>query len=152
MTISTTDRPTPPEWHVERIRVWWDRFRAWDTDHQIWSDTGLVVVLLVACLRYPGGFVLQGHKEIFFQVALILPLIWRRRAPSLVFSVIAGVAFVQWLTLVLLPADVALLVALFTLAVHADLRRALLGAGIIFTGVLMASVRWSPGGDVVKSV
>jgi len=153
MTISTTtDRPTPAEWHVERIRVWWDRFRGWDTNHQMWSDTGVAVVLLVACLRFPGGFVLQGHKEILFQAALILPLIWRRRAPFLVFSVIAGVAFVQWLTLVLLPADVALLVALFTLAVHAEPRHALLGAGTVFVGVLMASVRWSPGGDVVKSV
>jgi signal transduction histidine kinase len=153
MTISTTtDRPTPSEWHVERIRVWWDRFRGWDTTHQMWSDTGVVVVLLVACLRFPGGFVLQGHKEILFQAALILPLIWRRRAPFLAFLVIAGVAFVQWLTLVPLPADVALLVALCTLAVHADPRRALLGAGIVFAGVLMASVRWSPGGDVVKSV
>jgi signal transduction histidine kinase len=152
MTISTTDRPTHPEWHVERTRVWWDRFRAWDSDHQMWSDTGVVVVLLVACLRYPGGFALQGHKEILFQAALILPLIWRRRAPSLVFAVIAAVALVQWLTLVLLPADVALLVALFTLSVHADARRALLGAGIVLVGVLMASVRWSPGGNVVKSV
>ena len=152
MTISTPDLPFPSEWHVERIRVWWDRFRGWDADHQLWSDTGVVVVLLVACLTFPGGYVLHGHKEILFQAALILPLIWRRRAPILVFSVIAGVAFVQWLTSVPLPADVALLVALFTLAVHADPRRALVGAGVVFAGVLMASVRWSPGGNVVKSV
>jgi signal transduction histidine kinase len=152
MTISTTDRPYPSEWHVERIRIWWDRLRRWDADHQWCSDTGIVVALLVACLAFPGGFVLQGHKEILFQAALILPLIWRRRAPFLVFSVIAGVALVQWLTLVPLPADAALLVALFTLAVHADPRRALLGAGVVFAGVLMASVRWVPGGDVVKSV
>ena len=152
MTISTTDRAFPSEWHIERIRVWWDRFREWDTDHQMWSDTGVVVVLLVACLTFPGGFVQHGPKEILFQAALLLPLIWRRRAPSLVFSLIAGVAFVQWLTFVPLPADVALLVALFTLAVHADPRRALLGAGVVFAGVLMASVRWSPAGDVVKSI
>lgn len=152
MTISTTDRAFPSEWHVERIRVLWARFREWDTDHQVWSDTGIVVVLLVACLTFPGGFVQHGQKEILFQAALVLPLIWRRRAPSLVFSLIAGVAFVQWFTFVPLPADVALLVALFTLAVHADPRRALLGAGIVFAGVLMASVRWIPAGDVVKSV
>ena len=152
MTISTTDRPFPSEWHIERIRVWWDRFREWDAEHQTWSDTGIVVVLLVACLTFPGKFVQQGQKEILFQAALLVPLIWRRRAPSLVFALIAGVAFVQWLTFVPLPADVALLVALFTLAVHADPRRALLGAGVVFAGVLMASVRWSPAGDVVKSV
>ena len=154
MTISTTDRPFPSEWHIERIRVWWDRFREWDTDHQTWSDTGIVVVLLVACLTFAGEFVQQGQKEILFQAALLVPLIWRRRAPSLVFALIAGVAFVQWLTFVPLPADVALLVAeLFTLAVHADPRRALpWEPASFFAGVLMASVRWSPAGDVVKSV
>ncbi len=90
MTISTTARPLVSEWHAERIKAWWNRLRDWDANHQLWSDTGVVVVLLVACLTFPGGFVEQGRKEFLFQIALILPLIWRRRAPSLVFSVIAG--------------------------------------------------------------
>jgi signal transduction histidine kinase len=151
MTISTTARPLVSEWHAERIKACWNRLRDWDANHQLWSDTGVVVVLLVACLTLPGGFVEQGRKEFLFQIALILPLIWRRRAPSLVFSLIAGVAFVQWLTSVPLPADVALLVALFTLAVHASPPRALLGAVVVLAGAIMASVRWVPGGDIVKS-
>jgi signal transduction histidine kinase len=85
-------------------------------------------------------------------VALIVPLIWRRREPSLVFSVIAVVAFVQWLIAVPLPADVALLIALFTLAVHAAPSRALLGATVLMVGVIMASVRWVPAGDLTKSL
>jgi signal transduction histidine kinase len=152
MTISTTDRALSSEWQLERIRVWWDRLRTWDARHQMWSDIGIVVVLLVACLALPGGFVMQGRREIVFQVALLIPLIWRRRAPSVVFFVVAGVAFAQWLTSVPLPADIALLVALFTLAVHAEPRRALLGAVMVFAGVVMASVRWVPGGDVAKSI
>ena len=152
MTIATTDRPLASDWHAERLKIWWNRLRAWDGDHQLWSDTGVVIVLLVACLTFPGGFVEHGRKEFLLQIALIVPLIWRRRAPTLVFSIIAGVALVQWLTSVPLPADVALLVALFTLAVHASPRRALLGSVVVLAGVVMASVRWSPGGDIVKSV
>jgi signal transduction histidine kinase len=152
MTISTTDRPFVSDWHAERIKVWWNRLRGWDATHQVWSDAGVVIILLVACLTLPGGFVEQGRKELLLQVALILPLIWRRRAPTLVFSIIAGVAFVQWLTSVPLPADIGLLVALFTLAVHASPRRALLGTVVVLAGVVMASVRWSPGGDIAKSI
>jgi signal transduction histidine kinase len=152
MTIATTDRPFSSDWQLERIRLWWDRVRTWDTRHQMWSDAGIAVVLLVACLTLPIDYVRQGHAEVLFQAALIVPLIWRRQAPSVVFSVVAGVAFVQWLTSVPLPADIALLVALFTLAVHAPPRRALLGAVIVFAGVIMASVRWVPGGDIEKSI
>ena len=111
-----------------------------------------MILLLIACLTLPGGFVQQGRNEILFQAALILPLIWRRQAPSLVFSLIAGVAFVQWMISVPLPADVALLVALFTLAVHATPKRALLGAVVVLAGAILASVRWVPGGDIVKSI
>ena len=152
MTISTTDRPVAVEWQIERIKEWWDSLRHWDADHQVWSDTGVVVVLLVTCFTIPGGFAEVGRKEVLLQVALILPLVWRRRAPSLVFSLIASVALVQWLVSVPLPADIALLVALFNLAVHATPKRALLGAVVVLAGTIMASVRWVPGGDVVKSI
>src|ERR1700722_8520104 len=80
MTISTTDRPLASEWHAEHIKIWWNRLRDWDASHQLWSDTGVVIVLLLACLTTPGGFVAQGRKEFLLQAALILPLIWRRRA------------------------------------------------------------------------
>jgi signal transduction histidine kinase len=152
MTISTMDRPPASDWQLERVKAMWNRLRSWDSSHQLWTDTGIVCLLLVACLTLPGGFVQHGRKEVLLQVALILPLIWRRRAPSLVFSVIAGVAFVQWLTSVPLPADLALLVALFTLAVHAAPSRALIGAVVVLAGAIMASIRWIPGGNVVKSI
>jgi signal transduction histidine kinase len=140
------------DWHVDSIRTWWDRLRSWDDDHRLWSDAGVAIVLLAACLVFPWKLAVQRPENILFQAALIIPLIWRRRAPSLVFSIIAGVAFVQWITTVALPADVALLIALFTLAVHATPKRALLGAGVLMAGVIMASIRWGPAGDLAKSV
>jgi signal transduction histidine kinase len=152
MTTSATDPSIASEWHIERVKVLWSRLRNWDASHQLWTDTGVVFVLLVACFAFPGGFVAEGRKEVLFQIALIAPLIWRRRAPLLVFSVIAAVAFVQWLTSVPLPADVALLVALFTLAVHATPEHTAFGAIVLLAGSVMASVRWIPGGNIVKSI
>ncbi len=140
------------EWRMERLRSWWDRLRAWDHDHQLLSDTGVAFVLLLACQLFLHRFGADHPADIAFQAALIVPLVWRRRAPSLVFGVIAAIAFVQWLGADPLPADAALLVALFTLAVHAAPWRALVGAGVLLVGVIMASVRWGPAGDLAKSL
>jgi signal transduction histidine kinase len=152
MAASTMDRLMSGEWHLEPLRTWWDRLRTWDDNHQLWSDAGVAALLLVICSVSPPRF--GGHRleHAAFQLALILPLIWRRRAPTVAFSVIAAVAFIQWLVTDPLPADVALLVALFTLAVHASPKRALLGAAVLMAGVIMASIRWAPAGDVIKSL
>ncbi len=150
--MATVEPAIAGDWHAERIRARWDRLQTWDDNHQRWSDAGIAAVLLIVCLAFPRRFGVQRPENIVFQAALIVPLVWRRRAPSLVFSVIAGVAFLQRLTTVALPADVALLIALFTLAVHATMRRALFGAGVLMVGVVMASVRWGPAGDLAKSL
>lgn len=57
-----------------------------------------------------------------FQLALVLPLWWRRRAPTGAFAVIAAVFTLQWALLVMVRADVALLIALYGLALHGRLR------------------------------
>ncbi len=152
VTLSTSDPPVANDWYIERIRIWWDRIRAWDDAHQVWSDLGIAALLLAICLTFARSFGAHRPETVLFQAALIIPLIWRRRAPLLVFSVIAAVAFVQWLTLVPLPGDVALLFALFTLAVHTDPKPALAGTIVSMVGVIMASARWGPAGDLAKSV
>ncbi len=79
-----------------------------------------------------------------FTILLALPLIWRRRAPIVVFLVISAVAFLQWLFNLQLAADVALLVALYTVADNRP-RRAAIGAAVILeTGAILATLRWSP--------
>jgi signal transduction histidine kinase len=78
--------------------------------------------------------------------ALALPLVWRRRAPLTVFGAVAAAAFVQWLMDVPLPADIALLVALYTAAANSG-RRGTLVAGAIVEGVaLLACLRWATEG------
>ena len=152
MSTATVDRVTSGDRNADSIRASWDRLRAWDDDHRFWSDAGIAVAVLIGCIAFPHRFAVGRPESFLFQLALIVPLVWRRKAPSTVFAIIASVALVQWSVTVPLPADAALLVALFTLAVHDTPRRALIGAGVLEVGVIMASVRWSPAGDNPKSV
>ncbi|MFD4656193.1 sensor histidine kinase [Kitasatospora sp. NPDC058444] len=78
--------------------------------------------------------------------ALALPLLWRRRAPLAVFAVVAAAAFVQWLVDVQLPADLAVLVTLYTVAARSGRRGALVAAAVVEAGVLLACLRWTTQG------
>ncbi|MER7708477.1 histidine kinase [Kitasatospora sp. NPDC097605] len=78
--------------------------------------------------------------------ALALPLVWRRRAPRTVFGVVAAVAFVQWLVDVQLPADIALLVALYTVAATSGRRGTLLAGAVVEAGAVLACLRWAAEG------
>ncbi|MFJ8621904.1 sensor histidine kinase [Kitasatospora sp. NPDC093550] len=82
--------------------------------------------------------------------ALTLPLLWRRRAPLTVFGTVAATAFAQWLLGIQLPADVALLVALYAVAAHAGHGRrrydTLIAAAVVEAGVLLACLRWTTDG------
>ncbi|MET8850804.1 histidine kinase [Amycolatopsis sp. NPDC004625] len=81
-----------------------------------------------------------------FTVVLVLPLAWRHRAPRTVFAAVAVFASVQWLLDVQLPADLALLVALYTVAVHSELRDTLAAGAVLAAGGLLACLRWATEG------
>jgi signal transduction histidine kinase len=83
------------------------------------------------------------------QTALLVPLVWRRKAPTAVFGVIAAVALAQWLTDRLLAADLALLIAFYTVAAYATARRVLLAAGVLEFGTVLAAVRFAPPGTTL---
>ncbi|WP_199836870.1 histidine kinase [Streptomyces sp. CB01373] len=57
------------------------------------------------------------------QAGLVLPLLWRRRAPAVALGAIAAVFVLQWSLGAALRADVALFVALYSLALHGRLRQ-----------------------------
>jgi signal transduction histidine kinase len=59
------------------------------------------------------------------QAGLLLPLLWRRRAPSAALAMTAVAFLVQWSFGVFLRADVALLVALYSVTLHGRLRHLL---------------------------
>jgi signal transduction histidine kinase len=85
-------------------------------------------------------------------LALVVPLVWRRRRPTAVFAALAAVALVQWIVGLRLGPDVALLVALYTVAVWEPRRRALAAAAVLELGALLAALRFAPAGDALTSL
>ena len=61
-------------------------------------------------------------ETLLLQAGLVLPLLWRRRAPVTVFVIVTGTFIVQWSAVVWLNADVATLIALYSLMRYARLR------------------------------
>lgn len=101
-----------------------------------------------------NGKVYQGPPgPLILQTALALPLVWRRRAPLAVFCVVAAAAFVQWLVDFQSMADVALLVALYTVAARSTWRRTLIAGAVLEIGILLAAARWAaPDGAFLRTV
>ncbi|MEU2717055.1 histidine kinase [Streptomyces sp. NPDC007205] len=69
------------------------------------------------------------------QAGLVLPLLWRRRAPAAAFGAVTAVFVLQWSLGAALRADVALFVALYSLTLHGRLRQ-LPWAGAVTAGAL----------------
>ncbi|SEE76231.1 Signal transduction histidine kinase [Streptomyces sp. 3213] len=113
------------------------RIKQGDRRHPWVLDTALIVVVAVMfCLPdlvddddgrrhgFDNSFIhLHWPATIALQAGLVLPLLWRRRRPTLAFAVIAAVFFVQLGLGTWLRADVALLISLYSLALHGQLRR-----------------------------
>jgi len=114
------------------------------------ADVGLALVLDLATVhavwREHHGF---GPAVWVLDQALVLPVALRRRHPTAVFAVLAVLAGVQWAYRLALPADAALLLALYTVAAHETRARAAAAAAVVETGVVLASLRFAPTGDGV---
>ncbi|MFL4952589.1 sensor histidine kinase [Streptomyces sp. MMS24-I31] len=75
------------------------------------------------------------------QAGLVLPLLWRRRRPAVAFGAVAAVFVLQWSLGAALRADVALFIALYSLALHGRLRQLPWACGIMAAGMVLAAVR-----------
>ncbi|OIK27467.1 sensor histidine kinase [Streptomyces malaysiense] len=139
-----------------------DRARPWVLDTAV-----VVLVLLMFCLpdllHHGGARDGDGDERHRFQFAftqlplaavlalqagLVLPLLWRRRRPLAAFAAIAVVFVVQWSLGAALRADVALFVALYSLALHGRLRRLPWACGVMAAGMVLVAVRVSPAVSV----
>ncbi len=114
--------------------------------HPIATDLALVGAVLL--LTVPDLVNDARHRAgvTVFTILLVVPLLWRQRRPMPVFLVLAAVAFAQWLADVKVIADVALLIALYTVAVQESRRRALFAAAVLEFGAILAVLRWSEDG------
>ncbi|HEX3980174.1 MAG TPA: sensor histidine kinase [Acidimicrobiales bacterium] len=119
--------------------------------HAVATDALVAAVLLVLSTLWLVLSPFTGIGAALLQAALIVPLLWRRSYPAVVFLTISVVAFAQWFLRYPLIGDASLLVALYTVAVHESRRRALLAAGILELGAALASTRWVPAGTVPRS-
>jgi signal transduction histidine kinase len=120
--------------------------------HPVVADTSVALAVAIVSAAW---FVDQaGSRPLGWavQVALILPLVWRRRYPVAVFSIISLVALVQWAIGVEMVGDLALLVSLYTLASHRPRVVATAGAALVEVGAIMASFRWSLAGSWPRSL
>jgi len=126
--------------------------------HPVLVDGALTALLLLISVppilvrglgtMWPGRLV----GVVLLSIGLCVPLIWRRVATLAAFAAVIGVGLVQLLADVRpLPADLAILVAIYTVASREALRRTLLAAAVVEIGLVAGSLRWAAGaiGSVV---
>ncbi|MGH3318598.1 MAG: sensor histidine kinase [Streptosporangiaceae bacterium] len=124
----------------------WRGGRAWLRAHPRLADgLGIAPVFLintvfaVSSLRYPA-FV---YVAVAF--ALCAPIVVRRQWPRAAFAAVALVAFAQWaLGITLMPADLALFVAQYTVATRCERPYAAVAACTMGIGAVLAVGRWTP--------
>ncbi|MBY8343434.1 sensor histidine kinase [Streptomyces sp. KC 17012] len=145
---------------VARLTRGGQRLRQADRAHPWVLDTGVVVlVFLMFCLPdlFHGGVDdgdgprrfrlafphLPVTEMLALQAGLVLPLLWRRRRPAAAFGVIAAVFVLQWSLNAALRADIALFIALYSLALHGRLRQLPWACGAMAAGMVLVAVRAS---------
>jgi signal transduction histidine kinase len=127
-----------------------DRARQLVGTHVLITD--IVFAMLVAVVSKPWLTPEPGLRTWLLQAGLIIPLVWRRRYPVIVFTVVCAMALAQWFLRIELVADLSLLVALSTLATFRPRQVSLAAAGILEVGAVLASVRWTLGGSWLSSL
>ncbi len=125
------------------------RVRAWLHRHPTLVDAwcaGALLVLSVSVIARSTRLEHGRWSALAIATALVAPMALRRRAPTVVFVITAVVALVQWAFAIPLgPADLAILVALYTVAAQAERRNALVATAIVLVGIAMAATRFHFG-------
>jgi signal transduction histidine kinase len=107
-------------------------------------------LLLAGGLSMTFGFLAVAQTGLGGVLAfgMLVPLIWRRTHPELVFFGVSAVAVLQWLAGIhLMAGNIGLLVALYAIAVYGDHRFSRIALIVGGLGVLMATSRYYNGGD-----
>ena len=120
--------------------------------HPLAIDALAAAVLLAVCTVWLAQSDFASLRAGLVQAALIAVIAVRRVWPTGVFLAASAIGFAQWLLGFPLLGDVALLVALYTVAAHQSRARALLAAGVMEVGAVMAAVGWEPANTVPRSL
>ena len=127
------------------------RVRAWSRRHEKLAGAFRVAPLAALCLILaipyatvspPGDPYIGVAGYLGLSAILLVPLTWRDR-PLAAFSVIALVSFGQWLAGIdTLPANLAVLIALWTVAYQCSFRWAVAAGLVAELGTFLALVDW----------
>ena len=155
--LPATPPPAVPAWPKEQppdeiTRGLFSRGRRVMRTHPLASDALLAALLLAPSSVWLAWSGFTGYRPALVQTVLIAALVARRLYPSAVFLLVSAIAFAQWLLGFPLFGDAALLVALYTVAAHQSRIRALLAAGVLEAGAVMAAVKWVPAGTPQRSL
>ncbi|MEU4395477.1 sensor histidine kinase [Kribbella sp. NPDC023855] len=89
----------------------------------------------------------EGYSGVL-AFGMLGPLVWRRSHPEPVFFAVSAVAVLQWLAgAQLMPGNVGLLIALYTIAVYGEVKYSRIALGVGGLGVLMATARYYSNSD-----
>lgn len=125
----------PP--YAERVR-WWERVAAWDDTHRLAVDAAGAAVLALVVL--PPATVVVGFVEEpglrLWSLALVVPLAWRRVRPVGSAAAVLAVVLAHLLSGVpfVFPADLLVLLSLYSVTVHGPRWAYLSGLGSAFVG------------------
>jgi signal transduction histidine kinase len=140
MTRQPDTAPRPEPIPARGVRAAGNTLTAVIRRHPRLTDATLAVVLLVVSM--PPVSTVAGRNQalsLALIVALVTPLVWRRKAPFLVFAIMTGLALVQFVTTKELTDDLAVLVAFYTVAAYQPGRRILLAAVIMAAGAVLVA-------------
>ncbi len=134
---------------------WWERVGAWDGTHRFVVDAALALAVAVVAVWF-GQETLHGYTSStpgvqIISVAMAVPLAWRRTAPAASVAAIyaLGLGHVVGGLWLIVPTDLIVLVALYSVTVHGPrwaYRLAVGGAlgGALLVGVQLALIQGSP--------
>ncbi|GAB3936075.1 sensor histidine kinase [Kribbella albertanoniae] len=157
----TTDDLSGSSALLGRLSQFGQRLRQADREHPVLLDAAVVVlVFLIFCMPdladkgSVDGDAPPAIRALFtelpvaqvlaFQAGLVLPLFWRRRRPLVAFGVVGAVFVLQWSLSIALRADIALAIALYSLALHGRLRQLLWACGLSVGALVLVAARIAP--------
>ena len=140
MTRQPRSVPRPERLRARDVLAVRDGLLAVIRRHPMLTDAALAAVVLAVAV--PPVSTVTGRDQVLslaLVVALVVPLVWRRRAPFAVFLLMTALALAQFLTSQELTDDLALLVAFYTIAACQPPRRVLLAAAMLEAGAVLVT-------------
>ncbi|MEV5569621.1 sensor histidine kinase [Spirillospora sp. NPDC052269] len=132
---------------VGRLWEWWRGRRAL-VDAAFVAPLALLQFLTApSVLNDPAHhYDLSAVGYLVLSVALLLPMVWRRRWPRATFAVVSLVSFVQWLVSTqVLVANGTVLMGLYAVTAYCSFRWGLVAMGVTAVGAVLESYQQASG-------